>query len=50
MILGSCICADRTCATFVNNLSIIDLPNSAAGLPSKALYYDPATCLVKFVP
>jgi hypothetical protein len=50
MIIGSCICADRSCATFVNNLSINDLPSSAAGLPSKSLYYDAATCIIKFVP
>lgn len=49
-IVGSDITADRNCTTFVNNLSIVDLPTSAAGLPSKSLWYDSTTCVVKFVP
>jgi hypothetical protein len=50
MILGSCICADRTCATFVNNLSIKNLPNSSAGLPAGAVWVDIAGgCILKVV-
>jgi hypothetical protein len=29
MIVGSCITANRICTTFVNNLSIMNLPTSA---------------------
>jgi hypothetical protein len=50
MIVGSNITADRVCATFVNNLSVMNLPSSSAGLPSKSLYYDATTCAVLFVP
>jgi hypothetical protein len=49
-IIGSNITADRSCTTFVNNLSIVNLPTASAGLPSKSLWYDPTTCVVKFVP
>jgi hypothetical protein len=28
----------------------MNIPTSAAGLPSKSLYYDSITCLVKIVP
>jgi hypothetical protein len=28
MIIGSCITANRACTTFVNNLSIMDIPTS----------------------
>jgi hypothetical protein len=38
MIVGSCITANRECATFVNNLSIINIPTSSAGLPSGAVW------------
>ena len=37
-IVGSDISADRECATFVNNLSIKDIPTSSAGLPSGAVW------------
>jgi hypothetical protein len=37
-IVGSCITADRPCATFVNNLSIKTIPTSSAGLPSGAVW------------
>ena len=37
-IVGSCITADRCCTTFVNNLSIKNIPTSAAGLPSGAIW------------
>jgi hypothetical protein len=33
MIIGSFITADRVCTTFVNNLSIKNIPTSGAGLP-----------------
>jgi hypothetical protein len=33
MIVGSDITADRACATFVNNLSIMNIPTSYSGLP-----------------
>jgi len=38
MIVGSNITADRACATFVNNLSIKNIPTAAAGLPSGSVY------------
>jgi len=38
MIVGSCITADRACATFVNNLSIKNIPTSSAGLPSGSIW------------
>jgi hypothetical protein len=37
-IAGSCICADRVCATFVNNLSIKNIPTSSAGLPAGSVW------------
>jgi len=38
MIIGANITADRNCATFVNNLSIMNIPSSGAGLPSNSVY------------
>ena len=38
MIVGSNIQADRECTTFVNNLSIKDIPTSDSGLPSGAVW------------
>jgi hypothetical protein len=38
MIVGSDICANRGCTTFVNNLSIIDIPTSGVGLPVGSVY------------
>lgn len=38
MIVGSCITADRACATFVNNLSIKNIPTSSAGLPAGSVW------------
>ena len=38
MIVGSNITADRVCATFVNNLSIKNIPTSSAGLPSGSVW------------
>jgi hypothetical protein len=43
MIVGSNICADRVCATFVNNLSIKNIPTSSAGLPSGSVWNDLGT-------
>lgn len=37
-IIGSNITSNRNCATFVNNLSIMDIPTSSAGLPSKSVW------------
>ena len=49
-IIGSNINADRECTTFVNNLSIMGLPNSPSGLPSGSLYYNTIACTVMYVP
>lgn len=38
MIVGNNITANRACTTFVNNLSIMDIPSSAAGLPANAVW------------
>jgi hypothetical protein len=38
MIIGSNITANRACTTFVNNLSIRNIPTSSAGLPSGSIY------------
>ena len=38
MIVGSNITADRVCTTFVNNLSIKNIPTSSVGLPSGSIY------------
>jgi hypothetical protein len=38
MIVGGYITADRVNATFVNNLSIKNIPTSAAGLPSGSVW------------
>jgi len=38
MIVGSNICADRVCATFVNNLSIINIPTEVTGLPAGSVW------------
>ena len=37
-IVGSNITSDRTCATFVNNLSIKNIPTSSAGLPAGSVW------------
>jgi hypothetical protein len=39
-IAGRSITANRACTTFVNNLSIMDIPTSSAGLPSGAVWSD----------
>jgi hypothetical protein len=38
MIVGSNITANRTCTTFVNNLSIMNIPTAAAGLPQGSVW------------
>ena len=43
MIVGSCIVTDRICTTFVNNLSIKNIPLSSAGLPSGSVWNDGGT-------
>jgi hypothetical protein len=42
-IVGSCLCADRVCTTYVNNLSIKNIPTSSAGLPSGYVWNDLGT-------
>jgi hypothetical protein len=47
MIIGSNITADRACTTFVNNLSIKNIPTSSAGLPSGSIWSSAgALCIV----
>jgi hypothetical protein len=43
MIIGSCITADRACTTFVNALSVKNMPTSSAGLPSGTIWSDGGT-------
>jgi hypothetical protein len=43
MIIGSNITADRVCATFVNNLSIKNIPTASAGLPAGSVWSDSGT-------
>tara|TARA_R100000353_G_scaffold175605_1_gene146420 strand:+ start:1450 stop:2349 length:900 start_codon:yes stop_codon:yes gene_type:complete len=38
MIIGNGITADRVCATFVNNLSIKNIPTASTGLPSGSVW------------
>ena len=38
MIVGACISANRVFTTFVNNLSIMNIPTSSVGLPSGAVW------------
>ena len=49
-IVGSCIYANRACTTFVNNLSIMDIPTSPTNLPSKSVWRDPSTNGLFIVP
>jgi hypothetical protein len=42
-IIGSDITSDRACATFVNNLSIKNIPTDVTGLPSGSVWRDPVT-------
>jgi hypothetical protein len=43
MIVGSCIVTDRICTTFVNNLSIKNIPLSSVGLPPGSVWNDGGT-------
>jgi hypothetical protein len=38
MIVGDGITANRACATFVNELSIMNIPTSNVGLPTGAVW------------
>jgi hypothetical protein len=49
-IVGSCITADRECTTFVNNLSIKNIPTSAAGLPSGSVWRCTTDNTLRIVP
>ncbi len=49
-VLGSNITTNRSCTTFVNNLSIMNIPTSATGLPSGSIYRETATNYLKIVP
>jgi len=50
MIVGSNITADRTCTTFVNNLSIKSIPTSSAGLPSGSVWRCTTDNTLRIVP
>ena len=39
-IFGINMTANRSCATFVNNLSIMSIPTSSAGLPAGSVWND----------
>ena len=49
-IVGSDITSDRACTTFVNNLSIKNVPTSPTGLPSGLVWRDPATNVLYIIP
>jgi hypothetical protein len=49
-IVGSCICADASCTTFVNKLSIKNIPTSNVGLPSGSVWYDSVNDKLTIVP
>jgi hypothetical protein len=49
-ILGSNICANDNCATFLNKLYATDLPDDVNNISQFGFYYDPTTCLVYFKP
>ena len=38
MMIGSNLTANRACTTFVENLSIMNIPTSSVGLPSGAVW------------
>jgi hypothetical protein len=50
MIVGDSITANRACTTFVNNLSIMTIPTSAAGLPTGAVWRCTADDTLRIVP
>ena len=43
MVVGTNITTDRICTTFVNNLSIMNIPLSSAGLPAGSVWNDGGT-------
>lgn len=45
-IVGTCITSDRQCTTFVNNLSIVNVPNSDPGTFG-AVWWDSANCSLR---
>jgi len=45
-IVGDNITADRACATFVNNLSIMNIPTSSAGLPAGSIWSSGGTLMI----
>ena len=49
-IVGSNITTNRACATFVNNLSIMNIPTSSTGLPTGAVWRDSVTNGLFIVP
>jgi hypothetical protein len=50
MIVCSCITADRECATFVNNLSIKNIPTASGTLPSGAIWRCTADNTLRIIP
>ncbi len=50
MIVGSNINADRECATFVNNLSIMNIPTGSAGLPAGSVWRCTVDDTLRIVP
>jgi hypothetical protein len=49
-IVGSNITANRQCTTFVNNISIMNIPTSSTGLPSGSVWRNPSTNVLCIVP
>ena len=49
-IVGSNITANRQCSTFVNNLSIMNIPTNSSGLPSGSVWRNPTTNGLFIVP
>jgi hypothetical protein len=49
-IVGSNITADRSCTTFVNNLSIKNIPTTASGLPSGSVWRCTTDNTLRIVP
>jgi hypothetical protein len=50
MIVGSNICADRACTTFVNALSVKNIPTSDSGLPSGVIWRCTADNILRIIP
>jgi hypothetical protein len=50
-VFGCCITTSMACALHTNRIVVTQLPSSSAGLPSGAMWYDPAAGnVVKYVP